>query len=331
MAADAPLVTAVVPAHNAERTIDETLWSVRRQTYANLEILVVDDGSRDATAAIVERHAAADPRVRLLRQPNGGVARARNAGIAASLGELVAPVDADDLWAPTKIARQVEALLAGGDQVGLVYTWHAIIDDESRVSKLSKRHLDEGRVVRRLCRGNLIGNGSAALMRKSAIVEAGGYDPSLHDANAQGCEDLLLYFRIAERHEFRLVPEHLTGYRLVRGAMSSDWAQMLASYWRVASEMKQKYPQYAAEIRGGDAEQMASLCWHAANAGKLEAATRLYVELLKRSVPHALLFGLRATAVALIRSVARPQGSAKAPFLAGAPTNNELATAKQET
>lgn len=79
---DQSLVTVVIPAYNAAHTIDETLRSVRSQTHRNLEILVVDDGSRDATPAIVANHAAIDARVRLIVQENAGVAAARNRGIA---------------------------------------------------------------------------------------------------------------------------------------------------------------------------------------------------------------------------------------------------------
>ena len=132
-------VTAIIPAYNAEATLDETLRSVRAQTHRALEILVVDDGSRDGTPAIALAHAAADPRVRLIRQGNAGVAAARNRGIEEARAALVAPVDADDLWAPTKIERQVAALRRGGPRVALVYTWSALIDRESRVIGFSDR------------------------------------------------------------------------------------------------------------------------------------------------------------------------------------------------
>jgi len=248
-----PLVTVVIPAYNAERTIDETLCSARYQTHSNLEILVVDDGSRDATADIVLRHAALDSRVRLITQVNAGVAAARNRGISEARSELIAPLDSDDLWAPTKIEKQVQAMSRGGARVGLVYTWFAVIDERGFVRDLEHRPTDSGRVLRRMSRGNLVGNGSSPLMRKSAILEAGGFDPGLRSAHAQGCEDLLLYFRISERHEFAVVPEHLTGYRRHADAMSEDALQMLRSYRLVAREMQEKYPEYLEDIRFGEA------------------------------------------------------------------------------
>ena len=105
-----PLVGVVVPAYNAAATLDETLRSVRAQTHRALEIIVVDDGSLDDTAAIARRHAAEDERVRVLCQANAGVAAARNAGWQSSRADLIAFIDADDLWAPTKIERQLQAL-----------------------------------------------------------------------------------------------------------------------------------------------------------------------------------------------------------------------------
>src|SRR6476660_90490 len=97
------LVSVVVPAYNAEKTILETICSVRAQTYRNLDIVVVDDGSVDGTPGIVERHARTDSRVRLIRQANLGVAAARNRGIAEARADYIAPIDADDLWESTKI------------------------------------------------------------------------------------------------------------------------------------------------------------------------------------------------------------------------------------
>jgi glycosyltransferase involved in cell wall biosynthesis len=89
----------------------EALESVSQQTYRNLEIVVVDDGSTDGTSALVQHHQQRNARVRPIQKPNGGVASARNAGIRSSLGAFVAFIDADDLWHPTKIAKQMTTLL----------------------------------------------------------------------------------------------------------------------------------------------------------------------------------------------------------------------------
>jgi glycosyltransferase involved in cell wall biosynthesis len=108
-----PLVSVIVPVHNGARFLGEALRSIREQTYPTVEIIVVDDGSTDGSAEIARSAGA-----RLIRQPRRGVAAARNAGIAAATGDLLAFLDQDDLWVRTKLARQVEVLLA---DPGLLY------------------------------------------------------------------------------------------------------------------------------------------------------------------------------------------------------------------
>src|SRR5437763_14739279 len=100
-----PLVSVVVPAYNAARTVETTLGSVLQQTMDGLEVIVVDDGSTDATPEIVR--SVNDERVRLRRQSNAGHASARNAGIEMSRGKYVAVVDADDVWLPRKLEQQL--------------------------------------------------------------------------------------------------------------------------------------------------------------------------------------------------------------------------------
>ncbi|MDZ4306950.1 glycosyltransferase family A protein [Allopontixanthobacter sp.] len=244
-------VSVIIPARNAEQTIDETLRSVRQQTHKDLEIIVVDDGSHDQTTAIVALHAQEDTRVRLICQANGGVAAARNAGIAAARGELVAPVDADDVWRPTKIERQLRMLRSAGPDVGLVYCWSAQIDQQGMVVNTREMPTHTGDVLAALCLGNFVGNGSAALMRKSCVLEAGGYDPSLRSRGAQGCEDWKLFLRMAEQHLFLVVADHLVGYRQTPAAMSVDVAQMLRSDAAVRSEVLGRRPEFARTLRRG--------------------------------------------------------------------------------
>src|SRR5690242_18385247 len=123
-----PLISVVVPAWNAQATLGETLASVAAQTYDKLEIIIVDDGSTDRTADVAREFCEAEPRARLIRKKNGGVASARNAGIAEAKGDWIAPIDADDLWHPTRVAKMVAAALATPKPVGFVYCWQRPID-----------------------------------------------------------------------------------------------------------------------------------------------------------------------------------------------------------
>jgi glycosyltransferase involved in cell wall biosynthesis len=224
-----PLVSVVIPAFNASNTLQETLLSVSAQTYRNLEIIVVDDGSRDHTAQIARSYGQIDPRVRLVQKANGGVASARNTGTQESAADFVAFIDADDLWHPTKIAKQMALLLAHGDDMALVYTPYRRIDMAGMVLGSSRNHRVDGWVINRHFFVNFIGNGSSILVRKHVLEEIGGYSPALLEAGAQGCEDLLLQLKIALHYQFGTVPEYLVGYRLLPDNMSADQERMLRS------------------------------------------------------------------------------------------------------
>jgi glycosyltransferase involved in cell wall biosynthesis len=245
------LVSVVIPAYNAEITLEDTLRSVRGQTHGRLEIIVVDDGSTDNTASIVRTHAAADHRVILKSQENSGVAAARNAGWHLAQSDLIAFIDADDLWAPTKIEKQLEAMLQGGEEVGLVYTWFDVIDESNHVRFRVQGRNIAGDVLPYTFRGNFVGHASSPLIRREALVHAGGFDSRLRDAGVHGCEDWLLYHRIATRFQFGLVPEYLTGYRVVSGRMSSNRPRMFKSYLMVADEMKARHPERSAAVDAG--------------------------------------------------------------------------------
>jgi glycosyltransferase involved in cell wall biosynthesis len=244
-------VSVVIPAYNAGQTLDQTLASARGQTHRHLEIIVVDDGSTDDTAAVAATHVAEDPRVSVISQANAGVAAARNAGVAAARGEFIAPLDADDLWASSKIEQQLTVFAKGDPRVALVYTWFALLDAQSRVIKLGPEIGHEGDVLDPLAYYNFIGNGSSPLVRRAAIEEVGGFDTTLRARGGQGCEDWKLYFEIAERHHFAVVPEALTGYRHTPDNMSSDGLQMLRSRDLCIADLLPRHPTLENRFREG--------------------------------------------------------------------------------
>lgn len=260
MTAALPLITVIIPAYNAAATLNETLCSVRGQTYQDLEILVVDDGSKDETAAIAEHHAEADIRVRLIRQGNAGVAAARNNALQQARGNWVAPIDADDLWHPEKIARQVEIMRAASPRVALVYNWFAQIDAAGRILHYAAPNTDEGDVFRRMFDNGLIGNGSTPLMRRDVVLACGGYDSGLHAAGAQGCEDLKLYLAIAENYHYAVAPGYLTGYRIMPGNMSSNGLRMIRSQRLVLDPIARRLPALRRDINRAQFDFMA---WYA--------------------------------------------------------------------
>jgi glycosyltransferase involved in cell wall biosynthesis len=283
------LVTVVLPAHEAATSIERTLASALAQTYAPLEVVVVDDGSTDGTAAAVERLAAKDARVRLIRQPALGVAAARNRGLVAARGELVATLDADDLWHPRKIECQVEAMRAGGPAVGLVYCWFSLVDAEDRVIERRYGVCEiEGRVHSCLAVFNFVGNGSTPLMRRDLMLAVGGYDESLQKAAAWGCEDWLLYLRLAERAEFRVVREFLVGYRRTAGTMSRDVRRMRRSFGEVRGELRRRWPELPSEVlREHRAHRYGYLAWLCRTDGRPLCA-RLFFALSVLASPRRI-------------------------------------------
>lgn len=239
---DNPLVSVILPVYNGEQFVAQALESALRQTYRNIEVLVVDDGSTDGTRPIVDAQAANDPRVRVLSQPNSGVARARNQAIAASRGEFIAPLDADDLWAPTKIERQVRRMLEAGPETGLVYSWWVWIDQNSYVLDRSPRWMIEGNALEMLLRVVFIGNASVPLFRRTCLEHAGGYNEELAAAAAGGCEDWDLALKVAERYCLAVVPDVLVGYRRRPGSMSTACATMNRSQETVTRNLQTLRP-----------------------------------------------------------------------------------------
>jgi glycosyltransferase involved in cell wall biosynthesis len=211
---DDMLISVIVPAYNVERFIARTLRSVLAQSHRAIEVLVADDGSTDRTAAIVWEIAHQDPRVRLIRSSNLGVSAARNRAIAQSRGELIAPVDADDLWHPEKLERQLAKMRAGKPELGVVYCWsRGINDDDDVILPVWNDVAERGHVLHQMVARGLAGNGSTPLIKRCYVEAVGGYDETMA-LN----EDWKFYTALAGVCEFDLMPEFLVGYRL------HDWS-----------------------------------------------------------------------------------------------------------
>jgi glycosyltransferase involved in cell wall biosynthesis len=285
---DQHLVSVVIPAYNASATIDETLRSVRSQTHHALEIIVVDDGSTDDTGAIVKKHAAIDDRIRIVTQDNAGLAAARNAGWRGAESDLIAFLDADDLWAPTKIERQLEALESGGQQVGLVYCWYVRIDRQSTITGVWEGARVGGHVLELILAGNFVGNGSSVLVRRQALIDANGFDSGLRAAGAEGCEDWLVLCRVAEKYRYAVVPEYLIGYRYLPQNMSSNRPRMLRSWMLAHDQMLARQPGHSAALKRGIRNYGGWLVQDALSLGGLMHLPPLFLLLFRRYPSVAL-------------------------------------------
>jgi glycosyltransferase involved in cell wall biosynthesis len=202
-----PKVSVVIPVLNRPVAVRRAIDSVLAQTFQDFEIIVVDDGSTDETAAAVQ--ACVDPRITLTRHDRrrGGSA-ARNTGIRAGSAPYVAFLDSDDEWLPTKLERQLEVFECSDEDLALVYTgaeW--VYADGTVQTVIPRRYVD---LARQLLTANVVGETSVGMVRRSALNEIGGFDESLPSS-----QDMDLWLRICERFRADVVSEALV--RVTKG------------------------------------------------------------------------------------------------------------------
>jgi glycosyltransferase involved in cell wall biosynthesis len=270
------LVSIIIPAYNASKYIARTLDSACAQTYSNLEIIVVNDGSTDGTPRIVAEAMISDPRIRMITTVNRGVAEARNIGIEMAAGSYLAFLDADDLWHPTKIEKQVRALEALPLAWGGVYTLYYFINDADEILGAGGSRFERGYIYARHISSKFVGNGSALLVRREVIDIIGGFDPSYAAAGIGGCEDLDFELKLFARYKIEAVPERLVGYRVYPGNMSSDAGRMAFSLIRTVErslERTQWISRYAAASARATANSYAIVRFVKARNGAMAVRT----------------------------------------------------------
>jgi teichuronic acid biosynthesis glycosyltransferase TuaG len=230
-----PSVSVVIPAYNAAATIASTVRSILAQTEPALEVIVVDDRSKDATESVVASLAAADPRVRYLQMPtnSGGPAGPRNEGIAHARAHWIALCDADDIWHPQKLQRQMDC--AKRYRVDFVCTQIADFDDGASIqfapvapdvpSKVSDITLWEMLKKDRVAT-------SSVLVRRGLLGECGGFDT---DRAMIAVEDYDLWLRCLERRGQQCIrlEEALVHYRKSPGSLSANKWKHARKVWRV--------------------------------------------------------------------------------------------------
>ncbi len=199
-------VSVVIPLYNARDVIRETIETVLAQTWKDYDVIVVDDGSTDGSGAIVREFGG---RIRYIRQENGGVARARNRGVAESTGEFIALLDHDDLWHPAKLEKQV-AVLDRCPEVGMVITDVVHLDRDGRPMGVIGAGYNPSETFARLFVRGYVPTPSAAMIRRSVLQTVGGFDERFHSA---GLDDHELWTRIAAQYDIANIAEPLTFHR----------------------------------------------------------------------------------------------------------------------
>jgi len=210
-----PAISTVLPVYNCPQYVGEAIESILAQTFADFELIIIDDGSTDETPQILRRFS--DPRIRLVSQENQGLAATLNRGIALARGRYVARQDQDDVSLHARFERQVEYLDAN-PTCALVGTWAQIWREGKPTQRVHSHPHGNARLKFELLLNNPFVH-SSVMIRKAALDHVGGYST---DRNRQPPEDYELWSRIARAFDVANIPEILHVYREVDTSMSRD-------------------------------------------------------------------------------------------------------------
>jgi glycosyltransferase involved in cell wall biosynthesis len=300
-----PLVSVVIPAYNAERFLGQAVASVLAQSYRDLELIIVDDGSDDGTPGIIRALEAASVNrqtmpVRGIFQSNSGPSRARNRGIEEAQGAYVAFLDADDRWHPEKLERQI-AVLEADPALGVCVTGWRIITESGAGTKRTGGAAEGLITFEMLLEFNRIITPS--VVGRTALFRAlGGFDPSMRH-----CEDFDLWLRItlSDHGQVWSIAAPLTDRRERLGQLTGNWRAMHEGWTRTLGHVRNLAPE---RVRGLERIARASndryCAFLAYQAGDYPAARALTWSAW-RAAPLALLCSRRAypTTLAAIASL----------------------------
>ncbi len=229
-----PLVSVVIAAYNMGRYLPQAIDSVLQQTYGNVEVLVIDDGSTDDTAAQAQAYVKPG-KVRYIHQTNQGQAVAKNRGVREAAGEFVAFLDADDYWDLDKLALQMP-LFEHAPAVGVVYSKFNFVDQDGKYIRESVEQLQRGRISGPLLISNFVGFGTT-VVRKSCFEQLGYFDEVI----GMGI-DYDLWLRFSTMYEFDFVERPLLNYRVWEGQMSKNYRRRYLNGMAIMRNFLERFP-----------------------------------------------------------------------------------------
>lgn len=206
-------VSVIIPTYNSAQYLDAAVKSVLEQTFTDYEILIIDDGSTDKTEEVIKQFGDS---VRYIRQKNQGVSVARNLGIKESVGKYVAFLDADDVWLPAKLEKQILALEKAHDSK-VCYTEYISVSDDMKPTELKRLRTNGSVLNDLLLRGNVVGPPSALMCERVLFEKLGGFD-----SNLSLCADWEMWFRLSLATDLFFLKEPLVKYRLHDSNMSKN-------------------------------------------------------------------------------------------------------------
>ncbi len=277
-----PKVSVIIPIYNVVSVVAETLKSVLAQTYADFEVLIIDDGSTDNSVAICQEFQ--DARFRIIHQQNRGLAGARNTGIRHAQGDYLAFLDSDDLWLPEKLERHVRHLDTA-PEVGVSFSRSRFIDAQGQslgIYQMPKlTDITPGYLF---CR-NPISNGSCVVIRKAVLTEIqfqdnlyGTVEDFYFDDSFRQSEDIECWLRITLQTAWKIegIPEALTLYRVNMGGLSANTLNQYAAWERILLKAQSTHPEFV-KTWGNKARayQLRYLARRAASQRSAKMATQL--------------------------------------------------------
>ena len=229
-----PKISIITPTFNRADFIEQAVSSVLSQTYANLELLLVDDGSTDDTRNLLEP-ALADSRVRYFYQENQGQSVARNLALSEATGDFVCFLDSDNYWPAQKLKQQVE-LFNRHPEYDVIYGDVIVIDDNG--NEISRKNMARysGHIAKYMIRDNCVSM-NTAMARRRCFEELGAMSGTRRVA-----DDYDLWLRFSAKFIFLYVPEFLAYYRVMDDQISSDKTRRFDSNWQIITEFRREFP-----------------------------------------------------------------------------------------
>lgn len=236
-----PIISVVIPVYNGEKTIKETIDSVLKQTLADFELIIINDGSIDRTLEIIS--SIKDERLKVFSYPNAGLAASRNRGISLAKGQYISFIDADDLWTPDKLELQLKAL-EENPEAAVAYSWTDCIDESGKFLGKCSYLSFSGDVRANLLLTNFIESGSNVLIRTEALKKVGYFDESRKSG-----EDWDMWLRLASDYSFIAVSKPQVLYRISSTSMSTNLWRMEAESMEVIERACDRNPTYFSPLK----------------------------------------------------------------------------------
>jgi len=212
-----PEISVLLSVHNGEHFLAEAIESVLNQTYSDFEFIIINDGSEDGTSLIIEHFRERDKRIYYYEKGHTGLANSLNAGLARSKSSLIARIDADDIWKPTKLETQLSFLKDHREIVLLGSSVEFIDETGTRLNRKgfnNNIHFDSGNIKKALYRKNLFCH-SSVIFNKGIVEDIGGYNEGFKSST-----DYDLWVNIVSQHNAGIISEQLVQYRIWKGMIS---------------------------------------------------------------------------------------------------------------